>query len=240
MISFVLDYFHMNYTSILAVIGLPLFGAIVAGSLLLKRAVSRNNTLPEDFALAFAWTFVVGSLVWLEVFLRGSTLLGFGSPWTWLAAVHFAFAGFGALTVTSLCCRVVADSRMRMVLRILLVLHPIAYLVIAAGISGYRHCNELGSSCYLLMFAAQFFAVLLGNPEQISGLPRFLLYTALAVPIVTIVPALAWAWEIPIFDLSGMVRYHGIGNAVGHVGLGLTAFGLNWYRCRRLMISGIK
>ena len=175
-------------------------------------------------ALAVAWVFAVGSLAWLEAYLSGSTLLGFGPPWTWLAASHFAAAGFGALTVTALCCRTVSDTRALKILRVLLVLHPVTYLVVAAGISGYPYCDELGASLYELIFVTQFLAVLLGRPDRMDRAPRNLLVVALSVPVATLVPALAWAWERPILDLSGMVHYHGLVNAIGHVGLALAAF----------------
>ena len=186
--------------------------------------MARQKFLPEEFALAAAWVYVVGGLVWLGVFLGGSTLLGFGAPWTWLASVHFAFAGFGALTVTALSCRVVSEPRALRIVRALLIAHPVAYLVTAAGISGVRYCDELGATSYLLIFVTQWVAMLCGRPNRIARGPRLLVLIALVVPVCTMVPALAWAWGVPILDLSGMVRYHGLVNAVGHVGLGLVAF----------------
>lgn len=180
--------------------------------------------LPEEIALAVAWVFVVGSLVWLYAFVSGSSLLGFQEPWTWLAASHFAAAGFGALTVTALTCRVVSDARALRILRVLLFAHPAAYLVTAAGISGFRFCNELGAASYELIFTVQLGAFVFGRPERIAWGPRSLVGVALLVPVGTLVFALAWAWGRPIFGLEEMVRYHGLVNAIGHVGLGLLGF----------------
>ncbi len=180
--------------------------------------------LPEEVALAVAWVFVVGSLVWLFAFVRGSSLLGFREPWTWLAASHFAAAGFGALTVTALTCRVVSDARALRTLRVLLFAHPAAYLVTAAGISGYRYCNELGAASYEVIFIVQLGAFVLGRPVRIAWGPRSLVGVALLVPVGTLVLALAWAWGRPLFGLEGMVRYHGLVNVIGHVGLGLVGF----------------
>jgi hypothetical protein len=211
------------------VIGIALFAAaallaVAVGCALLRRAFARAKLLPEEVALAVAWVFVVGGLVWLEAFLSGSQLLGFVAPWTWLAAAHFAAAGFGALTVTALACRVVADAGALRALRALLVAHPVAYLITAAGISGYPYCHELGAASYELLFIAQLCAVVLGRPERIAPGPRYLLLLAMLVPVGTLVLSLGWAWRRPFFDLAGMVRYHGLVNAVGHVGLGLAAF----------------
>jgi hypothetical protein len=214
----------MSHAAVVALLAVPALLAITAGCVLLKRAFARPELLPEEIALAAAWVFVVGGLVWLGVFLSESTLFGFGPPWTWLAAAHFAAAGFGTLTVTALSCRVVSGRRALRNLRILLIAHPVAYLVTAAGISGVRYCDELGAASYELIFAVQFGAVVFGQPDRMASGPRVLLTLALIVPVVTLVPALAWAWGRPILDIAGMVRYHGLVNAIGHVGLGLVAF----------------
>lgn len=198
--------------------------AVLTGLVLLRRAFGRKRLLAEEVALAAAWVFVVGSLVWLYAFLRGCTLLGFAAPWTWLAAAHFAAAGFGALTVTALSCRALTNASALRVLRLVLLVHPAAYLVTAAGISGVPYCNELGAASYELIFTAQWGAFVLGSPTRIRGGARQLLFLALSVPVATLVPALAWACGSPLLDLSGMVRYHGLVNAIGHVGLALAAF----------------
>ena len=214
----------MTHATVIAILTAPVLLAIAVGCVLLRRAFARPKLLPEELALAAAWVFMVGSLVWLGAFLSGSTLLGFSAPWTWLAAAHFAAAGFGALTVTALSCRVVSDRRALRILRALLIVHPVAYLVTAAGITGIRYCNELGAASYELIFVTQLAAVVLGRPDRMARGPRLLLVLALIVPVVTLVPSLAWAWSKPMFDIAGMVRYHGIVNAIGHVALGLAAF----------------
>ncbi|WP_428307823.1 YndJ family transporter [Lacipirellula sp.] len=214
----------MTYATVAAILAAPCLLAISAGVVLLKRAFARPQRLPEEFALAAAWVFLVGSLVWLGAFLSESTLLGYSAPWTWITAAHFAFAGFGALTVTALCCRVVSNRHALKVIRILLVAHPLAYLVTAAGILGFRYCDEAGATSYALIFATQWGAVVLGQPARIARGPWLLLVLALAVPLATMAPALAWAWGRPILQMLQMVHYHGIVNAVGHVGLAFVAF----------------
>lgn len=214
----------MNFIVVIAILLVPAVLAIAMGSILLRKAFARPKILPEEIALAAAWVFVVGSLVWLGVFLSGSTLLGFGAPWTWITAAHFAFAGFGALTITSLSCRMVSSQRALRILRLLLFAHPLAYLVTAAGILGFRYCDEIGAISYALIFVVQLGAVVFGRPTRIARAPMLLVVVSLSVPLVTMVPAIAWAWGRPIFDMTDMVRYHGIVNAIGHVGLGFFAF----------------
>lgn len=214
----------MSVVTTSAILAVPVFLVIAVGCVLLRRAFARAQVLPEEIALAVAWVFIVASLVWLGVFLSGETLLGFGEPWTWITAAHFTFAGYGALTVTSLCCRVVSDRRALRILRMLLVAHPLAYLVTAAGILGYPHCDEVGAASYALIFVMQLGAIAFGRPHRIARGPLYLVIFALVVPLVTMVPALAWAWGNPIFGIFDMVKYHGIVNAIGHVGVGLFAF----------------
>jgi hypothetical protein len=208
-----------------ALLAVALLGVALVGYRLLRRAFGRVQVLAEEVALGLAWIFVGGGLIWLSAYLRGETLLGFAAPWTWLAAAHFGAAGFGALTITALTCRTVSNALSLSVLRALLVVHPLAYLVTAAGISGVPHCNELGATAYELIFVTQLGAFVLGRPDRIAGGPRLVVALSLLVPVVTLVPSLAWAWGAPLFDLSEMIRYHGLVNATGHVGLGFVAFG---------------
>jgi len=218
----------MTSSVVVAVLAVPALLAVTAGCVLLMRAFARVKLLPEELALAVAWVFMVGGLVWLGVYLTESTLFGFGAPWSWLAAAHFAAAGFGALTVTALCCRVVSDPRALWILRTLLVVHPVAYLVAAGGIMGFRYSDEISAVAYEVIFVTQLAAVAFGRPDRMARGPRAVLFLALCVPVATLVPALAWAFQRPIFHLEAMIRYHGLVNAIGHVGLGLTA--LLWGR----------
>ena len=216
--------FRMNHFVVIAILAVPVVLAIAIGSILLKKALTSPVILPEEIALAAAWVFIVGGLVWLGIFLSESTLLGFGAPWTWITAAHFTFAGFGTLSITALSCRMVSSPRALRVLRLLLFVHPVAYLVTAAGILGFHYCDEIGATSYIVIFVTQLSAVVFGQPTRIARAPMRLVVVSLSVPLVTMVPAIAWAWGSPIFDMAEMVRYHGIVNAVGHVGLGFVAF----------------
>jgi hypothetical protein len=199
--------------------------AIVIGLALLKRSFSRLHLLPEEVALSVAWVFLVGSLVWLAAYAVDYPLLGYTAPWTWLAAAHFAVAGFGGLTITALTCRSVSNKFWLRVLRVLLFVHPIAYLVTASGISGLDYSDQIGATLYEMIFVVQLCAFLLGGPSTLPTGPRRLVGLSLAVPVLTLTFALAWAWGSPIFDLDEMVWFHGIANAVGHIGLGFIGFG---------------
>lgn len=202
----------------------PILLSLAIGWVLLRRAYARTELLPEEVALAFAWAFVLGGLIWLQAFLSESTLLGFGKPWTWLAAVHFAAAGYGVLTISALTCRVVSDPRALRRLRVLLAMHPVVYFVTAAGLSGVAYCSTLGAFLYEALFVVQLVSCVRGAPNRMARGPRVALIAALSVPVVTLLPALVWAWDSRRMHLSEIAYYHGVINAVGHVGLGFAAF----------------
>lgn len=75
----------------------------------------------------------------------------------------------------------------------------------------------VGVGCVLLRRA-------FSRENRMAAGVRWLVAVALVVPVVTVIPAIAWAWGRPILDMSAMIRYHGLVNAIGHVGLGLAAF----------------
>lgn len=202
------------------------FAAIFAGCRQLKKAWLQRPFQPEAYALAVAWVFVVGSVFWLGIYVTNRTFLGFGPPWTWFTAAHFFFAGYGALTFTARCCSLVTRPVSKSIVRTLLFFHPPLYLCTAAGILGYPYCDEISSLGYELLFVLQAGAVFFGSPPVLRRSPKILLTISLLVPILTLIPAIAWAWQLPIFGLEDMIRYHGIVNAIGHVGLGFLAFAL--------------
>ena len=84
-----------------------------------------------------------------------------------------------------------------------------------------------GATDFLFMVSVAALHKLGLSPEfavRLLTLSAHLLTIALFVPVLTLIPAQAWAWNRPFFHLAEMVRYHGLANAIGHVGLGLAAF----------------
>ena len=218
----------MSHGVAIALLALPALGAGAMALWHLRQTLARPVLLFEDLVLSAAWIYIGGALVWLEAYLSGSTLLGFSAPWTWLTAAHFGAAGFGALTITAYLRRAAPEPRTRRVLLALLVLHPLAFASTAAGIAGAPYFDEVGAAAYLLLFVVQALAFARGPIRGRGSWPGVLLGVALCVPVVTLVPALSWAWGRPMWNLDEMIRYHGLVNAIGHVGLGLLA--IAWLR----------
>jgi hypothetical protein len=211
-----------HFTSI-AILALPAFALVVAGCWLLRELARRPLLLLEDLALVVSVFFGLGSLVWLEAYLAGATLFGFAAPWTWLTAAHFAVAGGGALALSSLLVRVLPTNRSRRVVQGLLLLHPLAFALTAAGIQGVPGLDEIGALAYALLFVTQALAFVFAFPSEGPRAARLALGLALLVPVITALPAFTWAWGLTAWDLDEMIRYHGVLNAAGHVGLGLAA-----------------
>jgi hypothetical protein len=208
-------------------------GLGVAGGLWALRSALRRVALTlEELALAVAWGFVVGGSFWLRAFLARDSFLGFYAPWTWLTAAHFHVAGFAALTITALCVRLTPSRRGRSTLRSLLVFHPLLFAGVAAGLTGVPYVDDVAAVGYATLFAVQLLVVartvtwsLLpfgSSPVRIVA-GRLLLLGALAVPLVTLIPAIAWALHAPLWDFDQMIERHGLVNALGHAGVGLFA-----------------
>jgi hypothetical protein len=218
----------MSHTAAVALLLLPALACVVAGSKMLEHAMRRPVLLIEDLALALAWVFPLGSLVWLEAYLTRSTLFGFDAPWTWLTAAHFGAAGFGALTISAWLVRTVPGQRPRRVLQGLLFVHPVVFGCVAAGITGAPYLDEIGATVYAAIFIVQATVYVLAAQPRGPLRARLLLGVALWVPVCTMVPAVAWAWGRPVWNLDEMIVGHGLVNAIGHVGVGLLA--LAWLR----------
>jgi hypothetical protein len=210
--------------------------AVVAGLVLLRRAFARPVLLVEELAVAMSWAFPVGGAIWFRAWVTDSAFLGFSSPWTWLTAAHFHVAGFGALLISALSTRAIRSPRSRHAMHALLVLHPLAFTCVAAGLAGVPEADRIGALGYLAIFVTQAVVVGVAVPRAPADAMRArgavrtagvaLLLTALLVPIVTLVPAAAWALDMPLWNLDDMIRYHGIANTIGHAALGLVALAI--------------
>lgn len=193
---------------------------------LLRAALRRPILAFEDLALAMAWIFPIGAAVWFAAYLSGTSLLGFGAPWTWLTAAHFLVAGFGALILSAWLARTVHGTRPKAVMAGVLIGHPVAFAAVGGGIAGVAWLDEVGSVLYEVLFVTQAAVYFCAARPHGSRFARGLLGVALVVPTLTLIPAMGWAWGRPPWGLDEMALYHGVGNAVGHVILGLVA--LTW------------
>lgn len=220
----------VTHAGAVALLSVPVVAAGAAGFLLLREAARRPQPAAEDIMQALAWAYPIGAAVWLEAWLTGSSLLGFGAPWTWLTASHFMTAGFGALSVSAWMTRM-TSGRARLVMLAVLFAHPVAFAAVAAGLSGVPMADEVGAPLYATLFLVQACVYCIASQRRGPRIARLGLGLALLVPVFTLLPAVGWAWGRALWSMDGideMVRYHGITNAVGHAALGLAM--LAWIR----------
>jgi hypothetical protein len=191
-------------------------GAAFFGWRALGRALCRPVLLWAEVGLAAAWIWVIGGGVWLFVAASGTRLLGFGGIWALLTAAHFHAAGFGAVAVSALLARVLGRRQLA-----ILALHPVAFALVAIGLTGHRWMEQAGTVIYLILFGGQLaLALSAGAHRQASGQ---LLLAALAVPLATLALAADWALGGRHLTLEQMAWLHGTVNAAGHGLLGIVA-----------------
>lgn len=211
---------------VLALLVLLDFGAIASGVFAVAHltvaaglggvlALRIRGGLPEvrvwELGLLVGLVFLGAGGTWLLVYGTGSSLLGFSGGWALLASAHGHAAGFGALTITALIARLSPGP----LTTTLVALHPLGFGLVASGITGIPGLELAGTVVYVTIFVIQFGVVL--------RLRRPLLIVACAVPLLTLSLALNWALGFRQLDLFQMAWFHGLVNAIGHVGLGAVA-----------------
>lgn len=188
--------------------GLYLIGVLGLAWRALVRATGRSAVPASERGLVLAHAFLVGGGVWLWAHAARVELLGFGDPWALLTAAHFHAAGFGALAFSALVLRATERGAW------LLGVHVVAFALVAAGLNGVPVADRLGVVLYALLFATQL--VLVAR----ARLP-LAVRAAAALPLATTALAADWAFGGGHLGLAAMAWTHGVGNALGHVALGL-------------------
>ena len=202
------------------VIALYIGVAVAIGVVLLRRALQHTPLRLDALCLAAAWAYAVGGALWLRAWLVGQPFLGFEAPWTWLTAVHFHAAGLGSWSVSALAARFVGDVRRYRIMAGVLLAHPVAFSLVAAGINGAAGVDIAGACFYWLLYAVQLIAVAPALPRRRAS---HALRIALAVPLVMLLPSIAWSLGTPLLGFDKMIVFHGLVNVAGHVALGLGA-----------------
>lgn len=190
--------------------------------------------LPE-LAIDLGLLFLPGAGLWLLVYRGELVLGGFGGLAAVLTAGHFHAAGFGVLVMTGLLGRGLAEAGMPRARQVYAFVAPalmLAFPLLAAGIATASRPLELAGAV-LYAFALPLLASLqIAAAARLRGrplAPRLLLAaSALAVLLATGF-ALRFATQGfygTAVELSTMLRYHALVNAIGFLGLGLLAWSL--------------
>jgi hypothetical protein len=198
-------------------------GSVVMATLGLRREIAAAGRIEQwcraDIVRVLAGTWAVvatGALVASRV---GLTLFGIGEPIVELTAVHYLFAGVGALTLAGTMGSTLAVT-----------ITAAAPPLVAIGFMTRWAAPQVGGA--VLMATGVFVIAALELRVAITDRRSTLLRRALLAASGSAVWApmffaVAWAagqhWNVPALSVPAMVRWHGAPNAIGFVVAGLAA-----------------
>jgi len=200
------------------------FAVAAARELLLRARAARSwSEVPPPIGEAVASAFAMVAAVAFGHSRLGVELGGIGEPIVELTAVHFLFAGVGALTLAARARRWVRrfpDRTARAVLGdVAVVCTACAPPVVAVGFTTQRAVAQVGGAG--LMTVGVCCTALLHLFEARALRPshtRTLLAVSGAAVWLPMVFAVAWAaaryWDVPAFSVATMVPGHGLPNAL--------------------------
>lgn len=199
----------------------------------LVRLVSRSRLSLPELAIDVGLLALPGAAVWLLVYRGEWVLGGFGGLSALLTAAHFHAAGFGTLVMAGLLGRGLAEARLpraRAIHAATTVALLLAFPLLAGGIAtGIRAIELAGAGLYVValpLLAGLQVAAAVHLRDRPGGL-RALLGLSAASLVLSTVFAGRFAMQgfygaaVPI---ATMLRFHGLVNGLGFLGLGLLAW----------------
>jgi hypothetical protein len=197
------------------------------------RLLTRSRLSLPELAIDVSLMLLPGAAVWLMVY-RGEWILGgFGGLAAVLTAAHFHAAGFGTLLMTGMLGRGLAEAKLpraRKIHAVTTVALLLAFPLLAGGIAtGIRGLELAGAGLYVValpVLAMLQIAAAVHLRDRPAGL-RVLLGLSAGCLMMATVFAGRFAMQgfygaaVPI---ATMLRFHGLINALGFLGLGLLAW----------------
>jgi len=208
-------------------LGVPYFLFAAAAALYgVVRLAGRSAFLLEEVAVDLSLLCLPIGAVWLLAWLADAPLLGFRGLWVLLTALHFHYAGFGALLLVGLLGRVLWQARRSFprgwrLYRVVAVGPMLGLPLVAAGIAGARVPEVLGVSLYAVTLPLIAPLLYVGCIQGRGHLGWPLYGSVLAVLVSTAFAATWGLFRPPFVTLSLMLFVHGALNSLGFVGLGL-------------------
>ncbi len=203
------------------------FAAVAVAALVETVWRSRPLTIwrLDDAAHALVCAYAVVAAVALGHSRFGVEMLGTSEPIVELTAVHFTYAGAGALALAAFSLR--RQERHSRHALAALSLTAAAPPLVAAGFVIHEGVLQVGGAAVMtagvwLTAVLQLRAAAARNTRQVS---RYLLAISGFAVWVPMVLAVAWAagqhWNVPALSIEAMARTHGVANAFGFVLCGL-------------------
>jgi len=196
------------------------------GSVDLPVLVARLRSVDTAAAmLAPVWGLV--AVISLMSSTAGLELFGIGEPIVLLTAIHYLYAGVGALTIAR---RLDEDRTLNRTLTIVAVAATgVAPAIVAAGFVLGHPLPQIGGAVLMTLGVwAAAAALLTKGLRATAPRDRVMLTVAGLTPWVPMVLAVAWATaqhvaDAPAMSIPDMARFHGLTNGLGFVLLGLLA-----------------
>ena len=166
---------------------------------------------------------------WFALSRAGATPFGIREPIVALTAVHFTYAGAGALTLAGAARDRAAGPWSRRVATAGVALTAAAPPVVATGFVTEAAVPQVGGAILLSLgvFATAAVQLVQAARGPLAAGARVLLAVSGLSVGAPMVLAVAWAagqhWSVRALSIPDMVRVHGTANAVGFVGAGLLA-----------------
>ncbi len=212
-----------------AALAVPLIVVATATLVTSARNSREQRNLCGAAQLAAAGYVVVASMALLCSRL-GSAPFAIREPIVELTAVHFMYAGVGALALAAGFLEHSSGWRLT-VARLSTVLVAAAPVVVATGFITHSPLPQIGGAV-LLTFGVWLTATLelAAVFDRVGRVPARALQLVSAVAVwIPMVLAVAWAtgqhWDVPALSIDAMVRTHGVVNALAFVVAGLVGTG---------------
>lgn len=180
----------------------------------------------DDAARLLGPTWALVAIASLMASTAEVTLFGIGEPIVRLTAIHYLYAGVGALAVAH---RLREERGPTPATSVALAATGIAPPIVAAGFVLTHPVPQIGGAVLMTVGVWLSAGVLLARAKDAPTRSRSALRTVSGLtPWVPMVLAVAWATaqhvaDVPALSIPDMARFHGLANGAGFVFLGLLA-----------------
>jgi hypothetical protein len=196
--------------ALLATVWLGVAACCLVGAL---RAAVGSSVQPSLLADVMAPAFACVAAVAFACSRGNVSLLGIGEPIVELTAVHFTYAGVGALALAG-----VVGRTHRTAGAVAVVLTVSAPPVVALGFLFEHPVPQVGGAALMAAGVLVTAAMQLSDARRAAGPSRVLLVVSGLAPWIPMVLAVAWAAslyaDVPALSIPDMARTHGTMNAV--------------------------
>jgi len=209
----------------------PWLAVSTARAVVTWHAFTRERFELGQLGLCVAVTYLVVGASFNVLFHAGIVLFDVGEAIMQLTAVHFQYAGYGALVVVVCVFRAMPPNTRRFLAPIV-VLTAVGPPLVALGFTWHVGVAQIGGAIVLAvaLWSVAILTLLIVVPRRRGATKALLTVSSLAV-LAPMGLAITWAsaeyFDLPALSVPDMARVHGTLNAVGFVVCGMLAWRLD-------------